>query len=358
MTKTNMTLKTLEAALKLPDKLPDCLKRIEAIREFRRTEFGIEALPLLEKALGDGDISVVVIAIECIGELGPKALMGESADMNSPKGLVAKLFSLGNHVWGYSGYKNCYSTCLNTLLQLGYTNKFLLDYIKENLDLEMADDFIDSLKALKAIGSPEARELLKSAAVSRLPELNKGDAKKVQAILAKLGLLQEVELPRKAMQDWHPFHTLTVKAGKLWVGDPHLPNAEDGCIVKVPSGEYVVECDGLPPLCKAVSKLRVRLESAKRPRRGKKLGEAGTDSATIGVCEIAAFEAAYKKKGGAEQVQKAIESQTEGFGVLTVPKFPDAIMPFVPTGGDGNGPVFALMSGTKCVGIDLPFTDE
>jgi len=92
--------------------------------------------------------------------------------------------------------------------------------------------------------------------------------------------------------------------------------------------------------------------------RGKKLGETGTDSATIGVCEISAFEAAYKKKGGPDAVQKAIDSQMEGFGVVTVPKFPGAVMPFVPTGSDGTGPVFALMSGKRCVGIELVFMNE
>jgi hypothetical protein len=33
-------------------------------------------------------------------------------------------------------------------------------------------------------------------------------------------------------------------------------------------------------------------------------------------------------------------------------------MPFVPTGSDGTGPVFALMSGAQRVGIELTFTEE
>jgi hypothetical protein len=348
-----MTLNDLETALNLPEDW----KRSGAISEFKQTEFGVEALPLLEKALDDEFISGVLEAIECIGKLGPKALIGVSADMSTPRGLVARLFSLGNRVWDYSGYKNCYSTSLNTLVKLGYKNKFLLEYVRENLGLSNPGDFIDSLAALKAIGTPEALALLKHAAEARLPELNKGYARKVQAILAKAGIAQKIELPKSARQDWHPFHTLNVETGKLWVGDPHLPNADDGFIVEVPSGKYVVECDGLPHRCQAVSKLRVRLKSAKGPKRGKKLGETGTDSATIGVCEIAVFEAACTK-AGADQVQKAIESQTEPFGVITVPRLPEAIMPYVPTGSDGSGPVFALMSGTKRVGIELTFMDE
>jgi len=54
-----------------------------------------------------------------------------------------------------------------------------------------------------------------------------------------------------------------------------------------------------------------------------------------------------------------IEAQTaDGFGIITIRKFPGAVMPFVPTGSDGSGPVFALMSGGKRVGIELPFMGD
>ena len=165
-------------------------------------------------------------------------------------------------------------------------------------------------------------------------------------------------------KDWLPFCTLNVKTGKLWAGDPHHPHADDGCVAKVPSGRYVVEGIGLA--CgrdRVVSRLRVRLQSAKNPTLGKELGIAGTDSGTIGVSEIAAFKAAFNKvsetEGGADEIQESIESQAaEGLGIITLSDFPDAIMPFVPTGSDGSGSVFALMSGGKCVGIELPFMDE
>jgi hypothetical protein len=348
-----MTLKELEIKMKLPE----AWKRSEAMGEFKETEFGIEALPLLKRALDDDFISVVLLAIECIGKLGPQALAGEPADTKAPKSLVAKLLSLGDRVWGYSDYKNCYGTALNALVKLGYTNDVLLQYIRKNLRLD-DDEFLDSLAALKAIGTPEALRLLKRAAASRLRKLNRSYAKKVQGILLSLGDSQKAEVPKAALQDWHRFQNLIIKGGKLWAGDPHLPNADDGCIAKVPSGKYVVECDGPPSRCEAVSKMRVRLEKAKAPTLGKKLGETGTDYGTIGVCEIGAFEAAYEKKGGPEQVQKAIDSLTGGFGVLKVRSFPELVMPFVPTGSDGTGPVFALMSGGKCVGIELSFTGE
>jgi hypothetical protein len=159
-------------------------------------------------------------------------------------------------------------------------------------------------------------------------------------------------------KDWLPFCTLEVKTGKLWAGDPN--HIHDGCVVKVPSGKYVVE--GIGIACgrdRFVSRLRVRLKTAKNPTLGKELGNAGTDFGTIGVCEIDAFEAAFKKDGGADQVQAAVDSVMGGdIGILTVPEFPDAIMPYVPTGSDGSGPVIAVMSGGKRAGIELPFMEE
>jgi len=161
--------------------------------------------------------------------------------------------------------------------------------------------------------------------------------------------------------DWLLFATLEIKKGGLWAGDPHLPNADDGCVVKVPRGTYVVEAQARSVEGeRIVARLRVRLESADETTLGEQVGESGTDSALIGVSEIAAFEAAYKKPGGAEAVQRAIDEHTEDqdCGILRVAEFPDAVMPFVPIGTDGTGPVFCLRSGRKVVGIELPFMDE
>ena len=160
-------------------------------------------------------------------------------------------------------------------------------------------------------------------------------------------------------KDWLSFCTLDVTTGSLWAGDPRLPNAEDGCVVKVPRGRYVIEGIGLAlRRDRLVSRLRVRLQSAKKPKLGKEVGTAGTDSAMIGVCDIKAFNKAIGSDSE-EEVQEVIEAQTgDGFGIITIRKFPGTAMPFVPTGSDGIGPVIALMSGQKCVGIELPFMDE
>jgi hypothetical protein len=164
----------------------------------------------------------------------------------------------------------------------------------------------------------------------------------------------------KGKTDWLFFCNLEVKSGKLWAGDPNLPNEDDGCAVEVPSGTYVVEGIGMRVgRDRVVSRLRVRLKSAADLMLGDEVGETGTDSATIGVCDITAFEDAYKIDGGADSVQDAIDAlDGVDFGILEVPEFPHAVMPFVPTGSDGTGPVYALTSSGKCVGIELEFMEE
>jgi hypothetical protein len=177
----------------------------------------------------------------------------------------------------------------------------------------------------------------------------------LQDYLSKKG-----KTPDGKTNDWLFFSKTDVKSGKLWAGDPNLPNADDGCVVEVPRGTYVVDGIGMDfHGDRVVSRLRVRLESAANPTLGDEAGDTGTDSCTIGVCDITAFGDAYTHEGGADKVQEAIDSlEDESFGILKVPEFPDANMPFVPTGSDGNGPVYALMSGGKCVGIELPFIEE
>src|SRR5262249_22585570 len=112
---------------------------------------------------------------------------------------------------------------------------------------------------------------------------------------------------RGQASDWLHFCTLGVTSGSLWAGDPHLANADDGRVVKVPPGRYVVEGMGVASgRDRIVSRLRVRLESAKNPTLGKKLGDTGTDSAMIGVCDIKAFDKACGRDSG-DEVQEAIE---------------------------------------------------
>lgn len=168
-------------------------------------------------------------------------------------------------------------------------------------------------------------------------------------------LAKKGKAPKGVTKDWLHFCTLEITTGSLWAGDP-LASPDDGHVVKVPRGKYVVEGIGLADgRDRLVSRLRVRLESAKQVKVGKELGDTGTDSAMIGVCDIRAFDKACRGASD-DAMQEAIEAQTrKGFGILAPKKFPGVVMPFVPTGSDGSGPVLALISAGKCVGIELPF---
>jgi len=169
-------------------------------------------------------------------------------------------------------------------------------------------------------------------------------------------LAQSGDSPIGRTKEWLPLSRLPVTTGALWAGDPLLANDDDGCTVEVPAGDYLVEAIGRTwEYGRCTAGLRVRLEAVSMPAVGDEIGDTGTDSGMIAVCDIWAFLAAF---GDAEPYDrfKVIEPQTsEGCGVVTVAGFPNALMPFVPTGSDGMWPVFALVSGGECVGIELPF---
>jgi len=110
---------------------------------------------------------------------------------------------------------------------------------------------------------------------------------------------------------------MEVSTGSWWAGDPHLADKEGGCVVQVPPGVYRVEGIGAKsgPM-RAVVRLRVCVDSVKKPKLGKKVGSAGTDSAMIGVCDIDAVDAACGTDSE-EAVQAAIEARTrDGYGVI------------------------------------------
>ncbi len=182
-----MTLKELKTKLASSDDL----KRTGALKEFRDGEFGLEALPLLRQLLADESISLVLLAIECIGKLGPEALTCEAGESEMPTGcgkerasLEWQLYVLGGRVWGYSLYSNCYSACLKALVQLQADEDSVIEYINDHIGLCSPDDLVHSLNALETIGTPEARDLFKRSVTFWLPKLNKTYTKKVQALAA------------------------------------------------------------------------------------------------------------------------------------------------------------------------------
>src|SRR5262249_34027571 len=98
--------------------------------------------------------------------------------------------------------------------------------------------------------------------------------------------------------DWLTFCQLSITTGSLWAGDPCTVGPEEGCVLKVPQNMYTVEAKCVNfngP--KFISRLRVRLQEADEPVLGQEIGETGTDSAAIGVCDIKALDKVIGEDG-------------------------------------------------------------
>jgi hypothetical protein len=169
-------------------------KRWSVIQEFYQTEFGLEVLPLLRRLLAEDDASMVIHAAECIAKLGPEAatcpagkaseIVADGLDWKAD--LISQLRLRGAQVWSYSGYANAYSACLNALVKLNHEPEYVVDFVQTHVGLSSMD-LVSSLEALKAIGTPEARDLAKRALAFWLPELNMSETKKAKAIVASIG---------------------------------------------------------------------------------------------------------------------------------------------------------------------------
>jgi hypothetical protein len=168
-------------------------------------------------------------------------------------------------------------------------------------------------------------------------------------------LSQNEKAPKAVTEEALPFTSIEVKSGSLWSGDPYLANDSDGLVVEVPNGRYQLTGVGLQfGRNRLVSKLFVTLEGAQNVEIGPELGENGTDSAAIAVCDLKHFDAVTAHLDG-DEIQEAIEAQFEVTGGVI--KLEGAEMAYVPTGSDGTGPVYELLSGGKRVGIVLPFME-
>lgn len=177
--------------------------------------------------------------------------------------------------------------------------------------------------------------------------------------LGKLGqfLSGKMPLPDVGKTDWLELCQIKVTSGRLWIGDPQIPNAEDGCVANVPHGTYLVEGIGcLSDRARTAFSIRARLKDSSAFQVGDKIGDAGTDCAMVGVCDIGAFEAATKD--AAEEAWEELEKKTwrAGFGCIKLTSGKGGVMAFVPSGdGDGNGPVFALVEAGRCIGFHHDF---
>jgi hypothetical protein len=133
-------------------------------------------------------------------------------------------------------------------------------------------------------------------------------------------------------------------------------NSEEGCFVKLPSGIYVLQAKAMDFAGrKRVSRLRVALQSAAKLVLGKQIGETGTDTATVAVCDIAALGASIGDD--TDRFDELItQHEYKDCGVVELRKKNLIAIPYVSTGfGDGSFPVFELKSGRRRVGMEFEF---
>jgi hypothetical protein len=164
--------------------------RTNGIRAFAKTDFDVDAIPLLRRALADNDVEVAITAANCIAKLGPAAAESagaESSPVFNHVDLEEQLILAGGKIWPYSGYANCYSACLEALVKLELDEDFIVEFVHTHIGLSNPDDLLASLNALKTIGTRDAIDLLKRAAVFWMPELNMAQSKKVKAIVDSIG---------------------------------------------------------------------------------------------------------------------------------------------------------------------------
>ena len=164
--------------------------RAEALREFRDGDSDVKALPILRRALNDKYIEAVIASAECVARLGPAALESPAAEAAVRVGddevdLVTQLTLAGAKVWGYSGYANAYSACLDALVKIGADGDVVFEFVHNHIGLINPDDLVASLQALLAVGTDDALDLFERAVVFWQPELNKGQAKQVAALRAR-----------------------------------------------------------------------------------------------------------------------------------------------------------------------------
>lgn len=154
---------------------------------------------------------------------------------------------------------------------------------------------------------------------------------------------------------WTPIATLAVSGKSLWAGDPFIANEEDGHLIKVANGDYVVEA-----YLKRSSfqRMRVRPVEMQDFLIGSKVAEISTDLATASFCDLQALDKAIAGKH--DDFQDVIDGHDFfGAGELKFSMVDDIHIVYMPSGrGDGTFPVYHLLSKGKTVGMEVDFIPD
>jgi hypothetical protein len=166
--------------------------------------------------------------------------------------------------------------------------------------------------------------------------------------------------------DWLSVAAMKVTTGTLWIGDPEFSWAEanegEGCLIDLPIGDYRVEAKGIDfNGSRFVSRVRVSRDGSQDVTVGDVFGDAGTDSAQIGVADQKALKSSFDAACG-DDVDAALnmleENINSNVGIFEPDPDGDGRLVYLPSGlGDGGGPVLQLLSNGQCVGIEFEVID-
>ena len=169
--------------------------------------------------------------------------------------------------------------------------------------------------------------------------------------------------PKKGIKgvesDWLEFGDVEIPVGSLWVGDVTVLRSTEGRTVKVPPGRCVVQLKGMDfKGVRTFSRVRAFAAGSDRFTLGAEIGEAITDSSMIGICDIAAVEAAVIKRHMAEFENDLREATDEpGTAIETFAYGKKSFMlAYILSGlGDGAFPIYSLEAAGKIVGVEVQF---
>lgn len=157
--------------------------------------------------------------------------------------------------------------------------------------------------------------------------------------------------------DWLAFGEINCASGKFLVIDPAFaPEIESGLLVDCAPGVYQLDAKVMTfGNDKRISRLRAVKRGTPSHTVGSKIGEAWSDVARIGVCDVDALSRAWNEDEDA--ANDAAESWMDDDGpvvTLTLPGHPEAPICAVDSGfGDGTFPVLELLTGGLRVGLEV-----
>ncbi|MBX9694961.1 MAG: hypothetical protein K2Z81_21430, partial [Cyanobacteria bacterium] len=152
---------------------------------------------------------------------------------------------------------------------------------------------------------------------------------------------------------WFSVDQLDVRRNSLWAGDPCCMNKADGCLVEVQNGKYIIEAQGYDlEGVHTIGRARVRMQSPKPFSVGRKIGEVGTDSAVVAICDMNCLDEVIGNDN--DSFQSFIEiTDWQPYGSLL---YNGVQITYVASGiGDGTGPARSVKADADCIGMELDF---